>query len=480
MMFKLYLNGQLTKIMHIFETKSDNRDYRSLIFSTLLAASISSVILSPIIIYGILSIIYVEYLFHRIFVQKDIKANRHSYVFLVSAAATGVLVLYHSNQITDGGDFKRTLELASIFCLIHMIFDCIGYNLKRFKIPIGVFAKTGIALVLAFAAARFVYAYNAGYINSWADVTSLKLHHSNLLRINPNHADDLLTIIILSSTWFLLLARKARIRIPLLVTGIIIWMLACGYFIYQASSFGGYIGLMSAGVLVAIYWYSCLQNSTFHKLKKVSIVILITATMALAFSWFASDNRLFNITNQVWTILLSETNGANIYNICDGQAEDAKPVLGEKLSEDLSTSYRYALYVNGLEIWLQKPWLGHGAYDREQFVDAYPSLDKCVVMNFPHVHSLYLDLLIRGGVAMLLIYFLAYMIALKRIHKQITSSPDKMAILMIPVLFFFVYLGVENLFDLTYLKVATLKANLLSMCVIWSVTAYILRERQNL
>ncbi len=119
--------------------------------------------------------------------------------------------------------------------------------------------------------------------------------------------------------------------------------------------------------------------------------------------------------------------------------------------KDPSIILRLEIYRIAWGMWLERPILGHGGYDNRALAEGMSERDTCITHYLSHVHNQYLDLAVRGGILMFLMYLgmtLYMLISLVRTYAESRKTWHH----ALPLIGYVVYILVENLFDANFAR----------------------------
>jgi hypothetical protein len=153
--------------------------------------------------------------------------------------------------------------------------------------------------------------------------------------------------------------------------------------------------------------------------------------------------------------------------------------LTDKYRIDSSFSYRLFLLLDGYNLWKERPYFGHGNYDKIAIVENYPMVDACRIGFFSHLHNHYSDVSVRGGIFALLIFIILSSLLFYLLLVDRTESSRQYSFRYLPVLMYFAYLYLENLFGISFHRYAPLSAILFSLSVLLSINLNYLKNTTN-
>ena len=427
----------------------------SRMFVLLLGVALASLVLNFQITYAILLVIYAEHILHRLLVTRSLRLNRYGKLFLAFLGIGVFFWLAHYENAAISTEFQRTLELIFIFCAFFMIADAIRYNLNRFNINYALFGISGLMLLPTFALLKLSYEYLVGNIPFIGLMTVIRGRHNALVWINPNHTDDIFLFLAIAVATFAILAwsRKKWRKIIIVLAGM--GLAALLFFFCNSQSYSGFVGLIAGLCALAVAALIQQFDARVRIFWGISTVLLVLAGILAANSHS----------------IMGTTGVQNTPAACSLVSPENNP---EVRSMAVSVIKRQIMFQTAMEIWKESPVLGHGTYDPDIFQVANPEIEVCVLAAFAHTHSLYSDLLVRGGLVLLIVYTLVILQTGNSIFSGYWQSRGNAKILFSLLLVYFVYLVVENFFDLTFIVSSHLKATLMNYVVVLSIAFHLI------
>jgi len=392
--------------------------------------------------------------------------KRYLWIFLISLIAIAILAISHFDLLPEYvNQYGKTLGKLFFLAIFIFVVDAVAFQFKHFGVNTTRFAKLVLwclfASVVVKICAVFLLDPQASFETMLWGVKRDAFLAGDL---NPNRADDLFLVhiaalILFGSILFVYKQLDWKTFCICLLLGVYLLLS-----FYVSGSRAGQFGFVVS--LIAVLSLYLLKRKVlvllgFILIFPLGIGFVISSDHPQVNSaleqmlgkkdWAHRNAKLENIEKSKSFIKqdLDQFNNmrrSDIEIACRPLTYDYHQTKHPFLS--FSNSVRVALWADGTEVWLQKPLLGHGEYDHIKLVKAYDFLSKCHVLSFSHIHSFYLDLLIRGGVFALAIFVVTFIYLFYLILKHINLNHRSGLIGIAPV-FYFTYLVVENLFDLT-------------------------------
>jgi len=457
----------------------------SKIFMALIVLSFATHFWIPHGIEVILAAVALMFLFFSKGRIRSTLETRYLWIFILSALATVVLAIAHYDLAPDYiNQYGKTLGKMAFFAVFIFIVDAVSFQFRIFKIDAGMFAKYCIWVISLSLVLKIITVYASSPPSSIMNVIFGSGRIAYLSgELNPNRADDLFLIHLASLVFcdvILISNNKLEWRTAILSIAVGCYLLTS---FYVTGSRAGYVGFAAGFVLVLGLFLACNK-----RLFWVSAAVLLVAGLFLITnsSVYEYPQKLMaSIEQNTQSQIIDEEKKAAALILVNQNSDALKkinrrdvlnaclPVLREyhKANEpylSFSNNSRLALWKDGVQISKQKPFFGHGEYDHIKLVEAYDFVSRCHILSFSHIHSFYLDLLIRGGVFMLavFVFLLAYFFFM--LLKVAKLNNKTMLIGSMPV-FYLTYLMVENLFDMTFIYNTQLYGFALSYAVMCGI-----------
>ena len=437
-------------------------------------------------------------------------------IFLISVLAVILLAIVHLDLLENSAnEYGKTLFKIGVFGVFLLIVDAVAFQFNYFKISPEKFARIVIYAVFLSVILNFIWT-----IFAHPNVPLLELFLGGYrksylgLMLNSNHADDLfvLQITILLFCNSVLLANGKKDPQILFLSALFIL-----YFIYTIGILGSRGGLI--GLLVGLAFVVLLLAAKMN--WKASAIYLVVMIVVLAMLPQKHYNRLINnlsVTSFIKVLekkpqLIVEQKAKELNKQINGQSksiqvkpvkptkdksqvdttkparvESAKALVcdfekmvinnGQTGSFDKSSNTRILLWVDGFYAGLQKPIFGHGEYNKHKLIDDYELKSPCKIKHFSHIHNFYLDLFVRGG-GFLVVVFVGLSIFLMYLLLQVIFSKEQYNLVVVPIIVHLIYLFIENIFDLTFFRTSELLNVLLCIATLCGVTFALQNSEQN-
>lgn len=443
-------------------------------------------------------------------------------IFLISILAVIVLAVVHFGLLkSSANEYGKTLFKIGIFGVFALVVDAVAFQFNYFKISHVKFVKVLIYAVFLSVILNFIWAI---VVHPNVPLIDLFLGGSRRsflgLMINANHADDLfvLQITILLFCNSVLLASGKKEPIMLFISALFIL-----YFIYTIGvlgSRGGLVGYLVGLVLVVLLLAASknLKSSAVYLSLLISVFVFMPQkhytrlVNNLSISDFVknleNDTKIkpvqpkLNITSQ--NNLAPNKNFQNLVKNLEQKASKPSKLTANKPTQkklktpkvekcnmkemifgddekgglDKSSKHRISLWVDGFYAGSQKPIWGHGEYNKHRLVDDYELKSPCNIKYFSHMHNFYLDLFIRGGV-FLVVVFVGLAMFLMSLLLRVLISNNQYNLVVVPIVAHLIYLFISNVFDLTFFRTSELLNVLLCVAVLCGISFALQNSEQN-
>lgn len=425
---------------------------QSRLFPYLVAFTIVSPLVSFQVFYILLGLIYLSVIASRISGAGPSLNDGLTKSFLVALILAVVVLIIHRNNLFAPG-IQRTLYLLFIIPVVITIIDAGSELASKSKFAFNSVARLGLFLIFLVVPARLLFFSFMNEDFLWSSVSSLDFRRNPITDYNPNHSDDFFVFgLFLAFLFYSKLKTPTAIDRGLLIAITFLY----SFFFVQAGSLGGVLGILVAIVVV----------SAWHAYKSPSIRLIVVAAATVigtgaVFGIVAGTQvgtKLMTTTDLMLSIPNDLTNKVPIARCQEGDTS-APLIIHERYASNPAIAHRVMIYQSGLEIWKAAPFFGQGSFSTQEIHQQHPNIEPCVFENFAHVHNLYLDLAIRGGVLLIAFYAISMIAFFWFLGQSNLGLSDFTRHLFLLIA---VYILVENLFDLTFIYSSILRAIILA------------------
>ncbi|MEO0329897.1 MAG: hypothetical protein AAF217_15040, partial [Pseudomonadota bacterium] len=188
----------------------------------LMAAAISSSIVAFQFTYILFAILYFGAMSENL--KAGFKPDRSIYTILFAVFVVLSLVFYliHYDQSLSDERFQRTLELTGIFCFTMMVMDAVGQRARMPEFDFQKFAILGIGLSLVFVIGKTAFLATTKFDGNILQSFIGDGRRLNFFTNNPNHADDLVLLIVITMIWYSALSRSLPTFLKFVVAGMVL------------------------------------------------------------------------------------------------------------------------------------------------------------------------------------------------------------------------------------------------------------------
>ena len=413
---------------------------------------LTSPILSFQATYFVIGTLYLFILHQRCIAKNIGLVNRSVAIHFVSACvASAVLIAFHFDKISDPL-FRRYFELVLIVPILIITFDAVSSYVRHFKPDLRNSTNIALSLILLFFVLRVIEVLLTNENFSWEQVISLNDRRNLLVTYNPNTADDYFLYGFVLCFFFIVINRGVSL-ITKFMGGLLALVFA--FFFIKSDSLGGTLGLFTGLIMiVATLLLVHRNNPRFYLFSIYAIATTLICCFALMIVSPSLSTKSSNIITGAYAIL-SERYALGDYVRCDPQNPNEPPIVNTELISAQSFAYRLLIYNSGLKMVEKSLPYGTGVFDKEKAQEQFPEIEECVFNNFAHLHNLYLDVLVLGGIPLFLYLVVSVLLFVRfSIHQALN---DRIAAGLVGI-FFTSTLMVQNLFDLNLVFFSYLQA----------------------
>ena len=280
-----------------------------------------------------------------------------------------------------------------------------------------------------------------------------------LLDLNPNLADDVFICVILVTFLGIPLTLVRPFRPGRTVVGLLLWGLFCYAFVYliEGQSRAAWLAFIVALLLTSAVAFFSKRRVPVSRLAVAAAVLVSFVNADLISSRAGAERIVLGAAAADWSIMPKAASAESKSGAAEGgkaiEKAVSKPASRHEDAEAIaSIGQRFILWGDALTIIAKNPVTGLFGWNKERIKSeaSHPEF----VLRYTHFHNLILDVAVRFGIVMALYYsfvFIFFIFILTRyaVSMKCISDLYNNAVLIV-CLFYFVYLFVENIFEVNF------------------------------